>query len=98
MTAFLAVVCVVAALLLGAVVGWAMRKHAHWCPVCGGRLTCVLCQQVSREVVRTGYLARGRAVVIPLDDGNPGPGDLSDEARNRTNLGKGHRNGRGGHR
>jgi hypothetical protein len=62
-------------LLAGTALGWASRKHAHWCPKDGVRLTCALCQP-EREVTRTGYPAHGRARVwtVPLDQGNSGPG------------------------
>ena len=64
-------------LLLGAVLGWSSRRHAHWCPECGGRLTCPLHQPLIREITRSGYPAIGRVpagLVVPLRDGNSGPG------------------------
>jgi hypothetical protein len=68
MTSVLVITCVVAALLLGIIAGWVSRRHAHWCPRCGGRLTCAVCRSVRREIGRPGR-------VYPLDAyGNSGPG------------------------
>jgi hypothetical protein len=63
-------------LLLGAAFGWASRRHAHWCPQCGGRLTCPLHDPMLRETMRTGRaIARVPAgLIIPLQEGNSGPG------------------------
>ncbi|TML33351.1 MAG: hypothetical protein E6G35_00595 [Actinobacteria bacterium] len=64
-------------LLLGGAIGWASRRHAHWCPNDGTRLTCARCQPVLREITRTGYPVVGRVpagLIIPLRDGNSGPG------------------------
>jgi hypothetical protein len=68
MTPLLFLTCVVAALLLGTMLGWASRRHAHWCPNCGGRLACVLCQPVSWSIAHSGYPANGRARVHGLTD------------------------------
>jgi hypothetical protein len=60
------VASVVGALVLGADLGWASRRHAHWCPACGDRLTCGSCRQAAHE--------RSRAQVYPLGPGLSGPG------------------------
>lgn len=74
----------VVGLLAGTALGWASRKHAHWCPKDGSRLTCALCQPVLREIIRTGYPAHGRASVydgFALGPGNSGPGGPLEGAR-----------------
>jgi hypothetical protein len=87
MTPLLVVTCVVAALLLGAIVGWASRRHAHWCPKDGARLTCALCQPVAREVVRTGYPAHGRARVYLGTDPTPLMTPLAEQRTARIRRG-----------
>ena len=71
-------------LLLGVILGWASRRHAHWCPNDGTRLTCAQCQPVLREITRSGYPVVGRVpagLIVPLRDGNSGPGGPFSDAR-----------------
>jgi hypothetical protein len=70
MTPLLIMTCVAAALSLGVVVGWSSRRHARWCPGCGGTLICFPCETARRE----NDSANNRVRVYPLGPGNSGPG------------------------
>ncbi|GGJ94801.1 hypothetical protein GCM10010123_25790 [Pilimelia anulata] len=43
-----AVAGTVALVLVGTATGWCLRGGAHWCPGCGGLLTCPTCDRLPR--------------------------------------------------